>query len=343
MWIKIKSLICSFRQTRPELEGKAVSIPSLPVSADARATNDQPVDERIEQAFMGMVLGVHSPQNAPLNDFERRALKAFTALLDSDLADNRLIPRLPSVLPRLMSYFRDPSTTSRELAELIGQDIVSVSEVIRLANSPFYRRASEARSLEQAVLVLGERGLRQLVANLLVRPIFSERQGHFSAIAGLLLWEQSEKTALIASALARQERGDEFNAYLAGISSNLGLLIGCRVLDSLFDGNQTPSSVAFRAQWLGVARQLTARVARAWEFPAATCAVLTQLGKLEPSRLPPEAMRLYSAQRLSQFHGLQSSDRLPATDPTQSGSNVADDRAYALAMEILARLDGRKG
>ncbi|WP_373185181.1 HDOD domain-containing protein [Halopseudomonas sp.] len=308
-----------------------------------KSASDQPVDERIEQAFMGMVLGVHSPQNKPLNDFERRALKAFSALLDSDLADNRLIPRLPSVLPRLMSYFRDPSTTSKELAQLIEQDIVSVSEVIRLANSPFYRRASEARSLEQAVLVLGERGLRQMVANLLVRPIFSERQGHFSAIAGLLLWEQSGKTALIASALARQEQGDEFNAYLAGISSNLGLLIGCRVLDRLFDGSQTPSSLAFRAQWLGVARQLTARVARAWEFPAATCAVLTQLGRLEPSRLPPEAMRLYSAQRLSQFQGLQSSGRLPAADPTQSGLNIADDRVYDLAMDILARLDGRKG
>lgn len=338
MWIKLKSIFSAGQH-------RAAGSPAEPaldsVAADADA--DQLTYDRIEQAFMGMVLGVHSPQDVPLNDFERKALKAFVALPDSDLSDNRLIPRLPAVLPRLMNYFRDPSTTSRELADLIGQDIVSVSEVIRLANSPYYRRAGEARSLEQAILVLGQRGLRQMVANLLIRPIFTERQGHFSAIAGALLWEQSEKTALIGAALAREDQGDEFSAYLAGISSTLGLLIGCRVLDNLFDGSQTPSSLALRSQWLINARRLTARVARAWEFPDAACVILEQLCQPDQSRLPSDGMRLYSAQRFSQFHCLQRSGRLPATDPSHSAPNAASDRMSALAMDILVRLDGRKG
>lgn len=340
MWIKLKSFLFSTQRSVANTLVATRPHPSVGGAADS-ATGS--VDERIQQAFMGMVLGVHSPQDAPLNTFERKALKAFAALLESDLADNRLIPRLPTVLPRLMNYFRDPTTTSKELAELIGRDIVSVSEVIRLANSPFYRRASEARSLEQAVLILGQRGLRQMVANLLVRPIFSERQGHFSAIAGVLLWEQSEKTALVAAALARRDKGDEFSAYLAGISSNLGLLIGCRVLDTLFDGSEIPSSFAFRAQWLDIARKLTARVARTWEFPEPACVVLTQLCEQDATRLPADGMRLYSAQRLSQFHCLQSSGRLPAADSWSSAPQAVDEGVFTLAMDILARLDGRAG
>ncbi|MBL4834622.1 MAG: HDOD domain-containing protein [Pseudomonas sp.] len=338
MWTRIRSLF---------LSAPAPASASTPVRTAPAETGTtsfvETADSRIEQAFIGMVLGVHSPQAAPLNDFERRSLKAFAALLDSNLVDNRLIPRLPAVLPRLMNYFRDPTTTSRELADLIGRDIVSVSEVIRLANSPYYRRASEARSLEQAVLVLGQRGLRQMVANLLVRPIFNERQGHFSAIAGVLLWEHSEKTALIAAALARQDDGDEFTAYLAGISCNLGLLIGCRVLDGLFDGSQIPSSLAFRAQWLDLARRLTAAVARAWEFPGDACAVLEQLGTTDASRLPSEGVRLYSAQRLSQFHSLRSEGRLPGSEAACRAMVSSDERILALAMDTLARMEGRKG
>lgn len=337
MWTRIKSFFT------PATPGVSAATPVLvrPASKSRSGPADS-AEDRIEQAFMGMVLGVHSPQDAPLNDFERKALKAFAALLGSNLADNRLIPRLPTVLPRLMNYFRDPGTTSRELADLIGRDIVTVSEVIRLANSPYYRRASEARSLEQAVLVLGQRGLRQMVANLLVRPIFSERQGHFSAIAGVLLWEHSEKTALVAAALARRDKGDEFSAYLAGISSNLGLLIGCRVLDSLFDGSQIPSSLAFRARWLDLARRLTADVAHAWEFPESACVLLRHLGTADPSRLPCEGMRLYSAQRLCQFHSLQAHGRLPASEAASCAMVSSDETAFALAMETLARFDGRK-
>jgi hypothetical protein len=180
-----------------------------------------------------------------------------------------------------------------------------------------------------------------MVANLLVRPIFSERQGRFSATAGVLLWEQSEKTAVVGAALAGRGKGDEFNVYLAGISSNLGLLIGCRVLDNLFDGFQMPSSQLFRTQWLVIARQLTARVARVWDFPDAACFLLEQLCLPSSSKLAPDTLWLYRAQRLSQYHCLHVRGCLPPTDP-QAEPVAAGDSAFVLAMELLARLDGRK-
>ncbi len=337
MWIKIKSMF--FAGQRPARGSRATTVLHSSVAADVGVALD--ADERVEQVFLGMLLGVPAPQDAPLNGFERKALKAFAAMLDANLSDSQLVPRLPTVLPRLMSSFRDASTTSRDLADLIRRDIISLSEVIRLANSPFYRRATETRSVEQAVRVIGQRGLQQMVANLLVRPIFSERQGHFSAIAGALLWEQSEKTAVVVSALARRGEGDEFSVYLAGISSNLGLLIGCRVLDSLFDGAQMPSSLVFRTQWLVIARQLTTRVVRAWEFPGAACDLLEKLCERDPLKLAPDSLQLYRAQRLSQFHCVQTRGRLPVTD-SQSGLNVVGDDVFVLAMDVLARLDGRK-
>ncbi|UAW97635.1 HDOD domain-containing protein [Halopseudomonas nanhaiensis] len=304
------------------------------------STAEHPADD-IQRAFLGLLLGVHSPLPLALNRFELAAIRRLDSLADSDLNDHALVPRLPAILPRLMTSFRDPATSSRELADLVGRDLVSVSEVMRLANSPFYRRSSEAKTLEQAVLVLGQRGLRQMMANVMLKPVYNSQRGHFSTIAAPLLWEQAEKTAAVNAALARaNDETDEFSAYLAGLCSNLGLLIGARVLDGLFDGSETPSSELFREQWLQAARRLTAAVARAWDFPDATQQALAGLQKQSGVRLPAPSQQLYSAERFSQYHGLLSRGRLPG-GVDMAFSQMAPAEHFSIAMQTLARFERR--
>lgn len=319
--------------------------PRLPIAAPNQSDQAAPAADspgfgkEIEQAFLGLILGVHSPLPLPLNEFEQAALRAMESLADTDLTDHALVPRMPAILPRLLTSFRDPATSSRELAQLIGGDLISVSEVMRLANSPFYRRSSEARTLEQAMLVLGQRGLRQMIANIMLKPVYNSRRGHFSAIAAPLLWEQAEKAAAINAALARDAgEPDEFPAYLAGLSSNLGLLIGARVLDRRFDGLHTPSSLLFREHWLRGARRLTEKIARAWDFPDSTREALTGLLKDPVEQLPPSSLRLYSAERFSQYHGLLSRGRLPGLEG-QHALVAARSAHFSVAMQTLARFD----
>lgn len=297
-------------------------------------------DERIQEAFLGLVLGVHSPQDIALNPFELQALKRMRSLVDSELDDAQLVPRLPSVLPRLMSYFRDPDATSKELAELIGRDLISVTEVMRLANSPYYRRSATVKSLEQAIVVLGERGLRQLAANLLIKPLFTGHKGHFSNLAGPLLWSQAEKTAVIHAAMARQAGDDEFMAYLAGLVANLGLLVGCRVLDNAFDGQDIPASREFRQRWQQSARVLVAGIARAWELPEDVRVMLR--GLCIDNGLPDKAasQRLYAAERLSELHCLHHYGRctLPAEQDFAASSLLQ--QYYPLMLREMQRFTG---
>jgi len=335
MWTRFKTLFASSRRVPDVVKSNA------PVSRAQGSLRGQPFGADVEQAFLGLLLGVHSPLPLALNEFELAAIRRLEAIADSDLNDQALIPRMPAILPRLLTSFRDPATSSRDLAELVGRDLVSVSEVMRLANSPFYRRSSEAKSLEQAVLVLGQRGLRQMVANIMLKPVYNSRRGHFSGIAAPLLWEQAEKAAAINAALAREAGdSDEFSAYLAGLSSNLGLLIGARVLDSLFDGRETPSSELFRAQWLHASRRLTARVARAWDFPDPAREALAYLQSASDALLPACGRRLYSAERFSQYHSLLGRGRLPGSEGT-SPRWLAHAEHFSIAMQTLARFDRR--
>ncbi|SDT96007.1 HDOD domain-containing protein [Halopseudomonas salegens] len=317
-----------------------------PASAMPRAgSSTQPPlsideDERIQEAFLGLVLGVHSPQDIALNHFEHKSLKRLRSLADSGLGDVQLVPRMPSVLPRLMSYFRDPETTSKELADLIGRDLVSVTEVMRLANSPYYRRSSAARSLEQAVVVLGQRGLRQLAANLLIKPLFTGHKGHFSNLAGPLLWTQSEKTAVLYAAMAHDAGSDEFVAYLAGLVANLGLLVGCRVLDQAFDGQQTPSSREFRQCWQSASRDLAVGVARVWELPDGVGDVLQ--GLQVETGLPDTcaSQQLYAAERLSELHCLHQHGRRELPAPGEFTASSLLQTYYPLMLSEMRRFTG---
>jgi len=298
--------------SRRQHSGSLVS--GVPLLEPAFTEESGAMAGRLRDAWIGMLLGVNSPLELPSNPFERHALKRLGRLLEDEHKVSTLVPRMPSVLPKLLSSFRDPMATSRDLAELIGRDLVSVAEVVRLANTPYYRRSKPVESLEQAVLVLGQRGLRQVVANLLMRPLFSARTGHFSKLAGQMLWEQAELTALLAAGLARSDGEDEFTAYLAGISSNLGLLVGCRVLDELFDGTHTPCSQQFHLEWYLLARQLSAVVVGNWELPAA---VLDQLQALadEARQLGERtARRLLLAEQCSHYEMLRLQGRLNQTE-----------------------------
>lgn len=61
-----------------------------------------------------------------------------------------------------------------------------------------------------------------------------------------------------------------------------------------------------------------------------------------PSRLPCGAMQLYSAQRFSRFHSLQALGHVAAVDLTALVAASSRETGFALAMDTLARFDGRR-
>ncbi|WP_298218002.1 HDOD domain-containing protein [Halothiobacillus sp.] len=84
----------------------------------------------------------------------------------------QLVPRLPSVLPKLMTALNNPDTPIRTLTGLIESDPVISSMVLRLINSPAMRvRRENIESLDQAVMLLGFSGMREVVSAAMFSPI----------------------------------------------------------------------------------------------------------------------------------------------------------------------------
>lgn len=158
-------------------------------------------------------------------DTHRPIVDAVAGTL-TGLADReRTLPRRPLLLPQLLRALNDPESTREDLSAIILQDPVLAADVLRTANSPFYRIAREpVDSLDRAIVLLGFEGLKSVVAASIMQPVFRTQKGQFDAFAPTL-WELAMRTATAAGIYAARTRtADPPTAQLLGLLSALGPL-----------------------------------------------------------------------------------------------------------------------
>ena len=72
-------------------------------------------------------------------------------------------PMIPALAVEIAWEVRDPEISARRLAQVVGKDPILAVNVVRLANSAFSASATEITSLNEAVVRVGTRAVRQLV------------------------------------------------------------------------------------------------------------------------------------------------------------------------------------
>ena len=274
---------------------------SLPV-ADALPTPgaNQPGAPDLDLAFFHWLAGPHIAGAA---GDEALVLDELTRLARDPQAASALVPRVPAVIPQVLRSLRDEAGSSADLARLVAQDAVLVAEVIREVNSPYYQPGTPVRNLEGALLLLGQNGLRMLLARVAFRRIISLQTSRLARLVAPQLWSQSEKCAQAASLLAHGQGADPFEAYLAGLMHNVGLIVALRVIDGLVPSGGLPDSDAFGLRLVRAARQISAGIAAQWELPPAIGHAIAHLGDAAtPSSSLPAV--LGEADRLAKLHML---------------------------------------
>jgi HD-like signal output (HDOD) protein len=178
-----------------------------------------------------------------------------------------LVPRVPSVVPQLLQTLRDPAGTSVHLSRQVARDPLLVAAVLRLANSPLHGVGRRIASLEQALLVIGHDGLRQLLASVAFKPIMNLHAGDCARRGAPRVWDQSERSGMACHLVAPLAGQNAFEAFLAALLQNVGLVVALRLVDQ---AHLQPPTCALRVG--GVlcerARRLACRIGREWSFPA---------------------------------------------------------------------------
>jgi HD-like signal output (HDOD) protein len=210
-------------------------------------------------------------------DIETRILDQVRALARDPASAAELVPRVPEVIPQLLRSLQDEASNA-DLARQVAQDVVLVAEVIREANSAYYRPMSPVKTVEAALMMLGQNGLRMLLARIAFRPIIKLQTTGFTRLAAPLVWNQSEKCALAASLMAPGLTAGAFEAYLAGLMQNLGVVVGFRLADRVCEDGKVPGSSEFGLQLLAEGRNLSAAIAKHWDFPQPVADAIAHAG-----------------------------------------------------------------
>ncbi len=254
----------------------------------------------IEECFLRFILNLPIlADDAATLAREQAALLRLRELCDNDRFDVRSMPRMPSVLPQLMRAMKNDKLSGAQLAELIRRDPVLVGEVMRVTGSVTYRTAHPIGSLQHAVVLLGQIGLRHVVSAYVMKPILVASAGSNGQIVGQRLWDHAERCAHAAVFLSKGQC-DPFEAYLTGLVGYSGLGAVARMLDREMSGTLTACSPAFIAACRQLAAQLTVQVGQHWDLPPVALEALTEHATVSSLDMTqPMSRVLHAAQRLA--------------------------------------------
>ena len=245
----------------------ALPPPPAPSAERASAPSASPPATEVTAQLHELAFGV--PLRPPLDEPAHREVAAAVDLqLSGPVLKAEYAPRRPLHLPKLMQAVNDESVSQRELAVLIAQDPALAGNLLRLANSAFYRVNSQpVESIDRAVILLGTSGIRSLMAAALLQPVFRTAPGQFQRFPDIT-WEHTQYAANAAEAYAAiLADEDPFAAQLLVLLHGLGTILVFRATMDEYARHAVPPDAATVAALVERhAAHVAGRVAHDWEL-----------------------------------------------------------------------------
>lgn len=110
------------------------------------------------------------------------------------------IPPCPAVLAEFMAESNKDDPDLRRLSHLVNKDVALAAAVLKTVNSPLYGLSRKARTVQDALSLLGLQEAARLIAGFLLRQAFAS----FNSPAMYEYWDASARIALVAAYLARE-------------------------------------------------------------------------------------------------------------------------------------------
>ncbi|MDO6460207.1 HDOD domain-containing protein [Granulosicoccaceae sp. 1_MG-2023] len=144
------------------------------------------------------------------------------------------LPVFSTVALKLQTELSNPDITIEDIEALIMEDASLAGQILRMANSAFYKGLGEINTVKRAILRLGA----QQVANMAM--LISQKQSYVSedaAVARIMgkLWEHSFATAIGCRWIAENcgYAADANVAFLSGLLHDIGKVVILQVISDV--------------------------------------------------------------------------------------------------------------
>lgn len=246
--------------------------------------------DEIEGAGLGLVMAIMVYKNAgfPVEDFtittdgkntfstialykSRINQETQTLLADEILREIDALPSFPEHIRKIELMCSDPDVSIQELSETVKQDVALTTSILKLANSAGYITKRRTETIEDAVKIIGFKGLKVLLLASGVNQIIDSRYKQYKQI-----WIDSYKKAFYAEMINAQltSRSSTENTYLGALLSEIGRIVLLTVKNetlsqiSEITGNRSLAAADIIEEMaLGVSHAtLGGIIARKWQF-----------------------------------------------------------------------------
>ncbi len=127
------------------------------------------------------------------------------------------LPRQPMTLPMLMRALSDNKSDRHHLTDIILNDPALTDQLLQIANSPYFRPGDQSiDSVDQAIFVLGQDGIRNVISAAIMRPMMAARNSR-EALFAQRVWRWGLTCARSAELIAKIQGQDTSVYFMAGL------------------------------------------------------------------------------------------------------------------------------
>lgn len=236
---------------------------------------------------------------APLTIPQKLVLDVLKDELQEQSLRRKAVPRLPSVIPKLLRSLRDPDSSVKDYVEIVNKDPTMSAAVLKLANSVYFNPIGKRiDDIERAVVKLGLDGMRSVLSAAVMQPIIQRDSAYFTQ-AGQKIWMHSLNCAVACELIAEHRNVEKFKVYIMGLVHDIGKITIFSELCKQFQHNGEAVKPGYNA-FVPLMKKMSAAVsywvAKDWELPPEICKALAEQATLQPgSKVSLYAHILYQA------------------------------------------------
>jgi putative nucleotidyltransferase with HDIG domain len=184
---------------------------------------------------------------------------------------------IPPVLSALLAELAKDESSTQAISKIIAQDISLTARLLRVANSAYYKRQTEIRTVQQAISILGTQAVKALAISV---SLFDMTGGleHSGVINLREFWRHNLEVAVLSNQIAAEVPGIQpEEAFACGLLHDLGIVFFIQMMQDeykqvLNQGASTDSLEKAEIEILGINHStIGAEIATAWNLPAIFC------------------------------------------------------------------------
>ncbi|MCK8046846.1 HDOD domain-containing protein [Shewanella sp. 1CM18E] len=298
----------SFSGSMEQLQANHVE----PAAAQVKSAETAPVVAVDLSALFYSLLFPSTQLNGTANELEKSVFRRVEAALAAPKAIAERVLKMPTQVAALDKQLADENTDTKALLALIEKDPVLSVEVLKLCNSPLFRRSDkDVTSLQLALVQLGRDQIRRFVTTAMMRKIIDVKPIYFRRF-GSQIWRHSMQVAYLASQLADE---DPDSAFLLGLVHDVGKIAIFKLLLEAFkqaEPGEQPCSSLFRQVMTTKSLSLSALLAHYWQLPSLFESELNRLAVVDSKPTGGLAEVIWRANLISECSMLFEAGKLQA-------------------------------